>query len=868
MPTSLQKQALGCLAEDQCDRAIALLEQCIETEPEVRSHYWHLGLAQLLAGDETQAQATWMAVLAAADLAETESWIGELIAILEVEAERQFQLGNLPRTQQIYEQILDANPDAANACYQLGLVRAYQGDSEGAYAAWQQAIDCDRSLVAAYRQQGVLLQQLGQCDRAIERYTQVLTLQPDDCATRYQLGLCSLDTHQLTAAIDCWQMLLQQHPDYFLPALYEWGMTLLRQGNIAAAVEKFQQALQQDATWWQSYRTWAMQLHPNQLDLATQMRLAWLEPLQASIEHPANCSALYLHLGQWLAKQGQTERAIAAYRSALETDPDNAAIHLALGQACAKQGQFARAIEHYQSAVSFQPSLVDAHLGLAQCWLASQHYEAAEQACKTALQLNPDDGKALLCLGNIQTWLNQLDAAIDSYRRAIDIQPDLLEAWCNLGITLARSGHQAEAMVCFSQVMAIDPSLASQLDGILQGLCLQRQLDAIAPEFQHIRPLDPPTDFYERAADWAAESPHGSYYPNLYPSSTLQLKPPKMLDETIHCSFHFPARIDLPAPFVAVLPEGRFWLNRDQTCSAAIAANNLLLGDLSPESPILSPGHPDSHPSRHSLLAGTTKLPPVKRIEGTVAAIAGLSNDVYFHWMFDVLPRIQLLKDSGFSFEEIDGLLVSNRLPFQQETLGLLGIPNEQLIDSDTGYHIQAKRLIVPSFAGTVSWMPRWACDFLRELFLKPDRPAEDRGHQRLYIRRDRASHRRLINEVELIAALEQQGFYSVALEALSVQEQANLFAQAEVIVAPHGGGLTNLVFCQPNTRVIEIFSPFYVYPCYWLVSNLLGLQYAYLRGNPFGSDRFHQLLYHNPRIEDSWVDVKQLLSLLAAMAG
>ena len=93
---------------------------------------------------------------------------------------------------------------------------------------------------------------------------------------------------------------------------------------------------------------------------------------------------------------------------------------------------------------------------------------------------------------------------------------------------------------------------------------------------------------------------------------------------------------------MAVVPEGRFWLNKEQSASAVITADNQLLGDISPEFPVLSPGHPDMHPSKHSVFS-LGKLPPIRRIEGTVAILAGLLNNLYFHWMLDILPRIELL---------------------------------------------------------------------------------------------------------------------------------------------------------------------------------------------------------------------------------
>ena len=55
---------------------------------------------------------------------------------------------------------------------------------------------------------------------------------------------------------------------------------------------------------------------------------------------------------------------------------------------------------------------------------------------------------------------------------------------------------------------------------------------------------------------------------------------------------------------------------------------------------------------------------------------------------------------------------------------------------------------------------------------------------------------------------------------------------EAEAIVAPHGAGLTNLVWCAPKTRVVEIFSPLYVNLCYWAIASLTQADYYYLLGS------------------------------------
>jgi hypothetical protein len=197
----------------------------------------------------------------------------------------------------------------------------------------------------------------------------------------------------------------------------------------------------------------------------------------------------------------------------------------------------------------------------------------------------------------------------------------------------------------------------------------------------------------------------------------------------------------------------------------------------------------------------------------------------YFHWMTDVLPRIHLLQKAGVDLEEIQCFVVNPIAQrFQEETLTTLGIPRWKLRETHPRLHLQPARMVVASAPGIPGNTPQWACDFLRKSFQPAKGPARS-----LYISRKRAHGRRVRNQSEVLAAL--PGFEAVELEAKTVQEQAQLFASADCVVAPHGAGLTNLLFCQPGTRVIEIFSPNYPNDCYGNLARQSGLTYSAITG-------------------------------------
>lgn len=344
--------------------------------------------------------------------------------------------------------------------------------------------------------------------------------------------------------------------------------------------------------------------------------------------------------------------------------------------------------------------------------------------------------------------------------------------------------------------------------------------------------IGPPKGFYESTQKWliaqqAEQNPIECIYKEIYPTQLIHRSAPKTLDETIHWKFKIEYRRTLPASFVVVIPKGRVWVNKGKNVdySAVITGDDRILSDVSLDFKRL--------PKNHSIF-GEWKLPPIHHIEGTAAVLTSAKAHIYFHWLTDLLPRVELLRQTGISFKSIDKFIVNSyNYPFQRETLTALGIPSYKILESCQYPHIKAERLFVPSLPGLSGNPPHWVCEFLRRefLFKSASENQKFKGLDRIYISRSDAQYRQVINEAEVTAFLAQWGFKSIALEPLTIAEKAALFSSVNVVIAPHGSGITNAVFCQPETKIIEIFSPNYVNVGYWAMLNQINLDYYYLMG-------------------------------------
>tara|TARA_Y100000590_G_scaffold443256_1_gene572436 strand:- start:2794 stop:3921 length:1128 start_codon:yes stop_codon:yes gene_type:complete len=212
----------------------------------------------------------------------------------------------------------------------------------------------------------------------------------------------------------------------------------------------------------------------------------------------------------------------------------------------------------------------------------------------------------------------------------------------------------------------------------------------------------------------------------------------------------------------------------------------------------------------------------LKNLNGSILSLltGGGGNNNYWHWLFDVLPRLGLCSKS-MNLSEIDYFLIPDNIKrYQNETLERLNIPKNKRLSSKIYRHVKAKQMIVTDHPVAVDGdstkgimnIPSWISKWLRDNFLKENIISSKVNIKKIYIdRTDKTSHKltqRLIsNEDEVKGYLLKNGFTSVKLHEIEFSEQVALFNKAECIVGLHGGGFANLAFCKPGTKVIELRS-------------------------------------------------------------
>ena len=251
-----------------------------------------------------------------------------------------------------------------------------------------------------------------------------------------------------------------------------------------------------------------------------------------------------------------------------------------------------------------------------------------------------------------------------------------------------------------------------------------------------------------------------------------------------------------------------------------------------------------------------------KVIQGRVALLADMSSYNYYHWMNDFIPRLDVLTKSGVELQSIDYFAVrALRKPFQEETLSCFDITTNRLMSHLDQTYIQADELYVPVHSSRLGEkQDEWALKFLRDQF----RPSKQNAapHKRLYISRGESGMRGVVNDDEVINLLSTLNFEIVRAETMTVTEQAELFAEANVIVGPHGAGFTNTTFCEAGAKVIELFGS-QMEPCFWVVSEILGHEHYVLHCNRVKASVPHPIAHVAKRLECIEVNIEKLKAIL-----
>jgi len=204
------------------------------------------------------------------------------------------------------------------------------------------------------------------------------------------------------------------------------------------------------------------------------------------------------------------------------------------------------------------------------------------------------------------------------------------------------------------------------------------------------------------------------------------------------------------------------------------------------------------------LVFRSIKLPKIHRLAGKTLFLSIRNN--YWHLLADELCDLSLLTENGINLNEFDQIVFEkSSFITGKELQEIFGLNQVIQVSLNKLMHIECEELFF--FTGTFC-LSRHSLSLVKNKIkssLEQSSSKPGKNSKRLVVSRGSSTTRRWLNENKCMESLNTLDFKLIDPSKLSLDQQVDAFSNADIILGPHGAGLTNIMFCNPRTKVIEI---------------------------------------------------------------
>jgi Flp pilus assembly protein TadD len=344
------------------------------------------------------------------------------------------------------------------------------GDQPSAVWAWEQGLAQYGPSAGIYWRLARAARQRGVLEQSMSLLSEVLALAPEDAAAHDELGLLLtaiapekalaelLQASRLDPAYDAQVQelrtaintaLLENDRAYQyllsgrgLAALNEWELAETAFRNALAARPDYAEA-------------WAW-LGEARQQLGQEGRI---QVERALVYNPKSAMIQGLY-GIYLQRQGQPEKALAAYQKAADLEPQDPGWQMSLASASEQAGDLVAALGYYLHAVELAPQQ-------ASTWRATAEFSLRNSvnligvglpAVRGLLTLAPDDWQSYDLAGQIMLETGDPVGAEEMLKKAIQLDITQAAPALHLGMLYLQTNNQARAYSYLNQAIAFNPN--------------------------------------------------------------------------------------------------------------------------------------------------------------------------------------------------------------------------------------------------------------------------------------------------------------------------------------------------------------------------------------------------------------------------
>ncbi len=278
---------------------------------------------------------------------------------------------------------------------------------------------------------GVLLEQRGHVEEAIEEYRIALAMDPDYADAHYNLGVAQLRLNRAGEAEQAFGNAIRLSPGD-APAQVNLGNVYYQRGDWDAAAKAYAEALRiapgdQDARLGLA-RTL---VRKSQFDEA-------VVEYQRVLQSNPNSAVIHLDLGNAYIRKGDFPAAVKEFREAARLDRSDIISRINLGTALNMEGKTEEAFAVFQDALRIDPNHPDVHFNMAEALLDQGKNEEAVEEFRLVLRARPLDAGVRVAIGRALMRMGRLEDAVEQFREALALDPNHADAKQGLEYALSK----------------------------------------------------------------------------------------------------------------------------------------------------------------------------------------------------------------------------------------------------------------------------------------------------------------------------------------------------------------------------------------------------------------------------------------------
>ena len=224
------------------------------------------------------------------------------------------------------------------------------------------------------------------------------------------------------------------------------------------------------------------------------------------------------------------------------------------------------------------------------------------------------------------------------------------------------------------------------------------------------------------------------------------------------------------------------------------------------------------------------------------------NNPNFGHWLFNHFARLHAV-----SIKDLGHFIVTSSIGRRQlDLLQFVGIGPEKIVKLRPGILFYARDLRVAPMPWRMEATGTWSLDPDATKFVQSLSSAFWGGakSRRLFLTRNQATRRRLLNEDEIFPIFAEAGFEKVVPESLEIADQIRLAGEAEMIAGVIGAGMLMSSFAPAGTRILEIKAPHMTMDFYREIAQFNNQRYHPIFATPQpGQRRLHADLTVDPSL-------------------